>query len=122
MDVMEMSFLSPDSLIIAASEHAAAPQLFLVGAGQGARSLGSFAARYPAVSPDKLWLAFSRREGGHWNLWVEDLRNGSMHRVTDLDCNDTSPGWESNSTTVIYASDCGRAFGLSALQKLQIVP
>ena len=52
-------------------------------------SLGSDEARYPAVSPDGHWLAFSKLQSGNWHLWLRDLHNGQTSRLTHADCNNT---------------------------------
>jgi hypothetical protein len=75
--------------------------------------------RYPAVSPDGTRLAFSRRENGSWQLVVDELSTGAEHQLTHASCNATSPSWES-SRVVLYATDCGRGLGLSALDRVTL--
>ena len=79
-------------------------------------------ARYPAVSPDGRWLAYAEREHGNWQLWIVALAGGEPRRLTSADCNTISPAWRADSKTLIYASDCGRGFALTALGALSAVP
>jgi len=73
--------------------------------------------RYPAISPDGKRLAFSRRERGSWHLFVRTLETRDEQQLTHAFCNAISPSWEDNHT-LLYASDCGRGVGLSALARV----
>lgn len=115
LDVLEMSFLPNGSLIFSAEPGGDRPRLFLVDRAGAISSLGTDEVRYPEVSPDGHWFAFSRLQGGNWHLWLRDLRSGQTTRLTDADCNNAEPAWESDSKTLIYASDCGRALWFYAL-------
>jgi hypothetical protein len=119
-NVLEMSFLPNGSLIFSAESNGARPELFLTSEGGATSSLGSQEARYPAVSPDGRWLAFSELQGGNWHLWLRDLHNGQTSRLTHADCNNVEPSWESDSKTLVYASDCGRALWFTALCRRRI--
>jgi hypothetical protein len=119
-DVLEMSFLPNGSLIFSGESNGARPELFLTSQGGAISSLGSQEARYPAVSPDGHWLAFSELQSGNWHLWLRDLHNGRTSRLTHADCNNVEPSWESDSKTLVYASDCGRALWFSALCRRRI--
>jgi Tol biopolymer transport system component len=114
-DVLEMSFLPNGSLIFSAESNEKRPSLFLVDQTRVISSLGSEEARYPAVSPDGHWLAFSRLQSGNWHLWLRDLHDGRTSRLTHADCNNVEPTWTSDSKTLVYASDCGRALWFTAL-------
>jgi Tol biopolymer transport system component len=78
-------------------------------------------ARYPAVSPDSHWLAYSQLESGNWNLWLRNLNNNQTQRLTRVACNNTEPVWATDSETLIYASDCGRGWGFSALCRRRVI-
>jgi hypothetical protein len=122
-NVLEMSFFPNDSLVFAASVNRGAPGLFTVDPTGGVRALETSVARYPAVSPDGHWLAYSRLEAGNWNLWLRDLNSGGQsHRLTNADCNDVEPTWTADSRTLVYASDCGRALWFTALCSRRIFP
>jgi hypothetical protein len=119
-DVLEMSFLPNGSLIFSAESNGGRPGLFLVDQAGAISSLGSEEARYPAVSPDGHWLAFSRLQSGNWRLWLRDLHNGRTSSLTHADCNNVEPTWASDSKTLVYASDCGRALWFTALCRRHI--
>jgi hypothetical protein len=119
-DVLEMSFFPNDSLIFSAESNEGRPGLFLRDQAGTISSLGSEESRYPAVSPDGRWLAFSELQNGNWHLWLRDLRNGQTSRLTQADCNNVEPNWTSDSKTLIYASDCGRALWFTALCRRRI--
>ena len=87
------------------------------------RSVADEPSRYPSVSPDGRWLAYSRQSGGVWILWLRDLRSEQDMRVTSADCNDIFPSWEADSKTLVFASDCERAaLGLTALYRVRVLP
>ena len=108
--------------IVAAVGGAAYPHMVLLRNSTGeAKSLEEIAGavRYPAVSPDSARLAFSRRESGSWHLFVRDLSTGSEQRLTDGACNATSPAWDDRNR-LLYATDCGRGFGLNAIARIML--
>jgi Tol biopolymer transport system component len=118
-DVLEMT-ITNDGDIIAATGSAASPHLSLLPAKNGEeKSLYEIggAVRYPAVSPDSARLAFSRRETGSWHLFVRDLSTGTERRLTSGACNASSAAWE-DSRTLLYATDCGRGYGLGAVARI----
>jgi hypothetical protein len=75
--------------------------------------------RYPALSSDGTRLAFSRRDHGSWHLSVQDLKTGAEQQLTGGPCNAISPSWESGNT-LLYATDCGRGLGLSAIARVRL--
>jgi hypothetical protein len=115
LNVAEMSFLPNGSLIFSAELNGGRPGLFLVDQAGSVSSLGPEEIRYPAVSPDGHWFAYSMLQGGNWHLWLRDLRSGQTSRLTQADCNNVEPTWQSDSKALIYASDCGRALWFYAL-------
>jgi hypothetical protein len=119
-NVLEMSFLPNGALVFSAESNGGRPGLFLLDRAGAISSLGSDEARYPAVSPDGHWLAFSKLQRGSWHLWLRDLHNGQTSRLTHADCNNVEPTWASDSKTLIYASDCGRALWFTALCRRRI--
>ena len=113
--ILELS-LTPKQSLIVASGGAANPHLVTLDpASSQIRWLEEIhgPVRYPAVSPDGKFLAFSRRESGAWHLFVRDLESGQERQLTSAACNATSPSWD-DSQTVLYVSDCGRGLGLGA--------
>jgi hypothetical protein len=80
----------------------------------------SCSARYPAISPDGKWMAFSCEQAGSWQIHVMDLRTSEDSQLTNSECNSTSPAWTPDSKRVVYATDCGRGLGLTALAELTV--
>jgi Tol biopolymer transport system component len=124
LDVLEVSFDPEDELIFSARRSGQAPALFLTkpGASHVAQQSAPAPRRFPAVSPDGRWLAFSQREVGHWGLWVQDRQTHAARRLTDSDCNSTAPAWYPDSKHLVYATDCARGYGLTALSRIAAVP
>jgi hypothetical protein len=115
LNVLEMSFLPNGSLIFSAEPNGERPGLFLLDQAGSISSLGSGESRYPAVSPDGHWVAYSELQSGNWHLWIRNLHNGQTNILTHADCNNVEPAWLPDSKTLIYASDCGRALWFYAL-------
>ncbi|MCU1298254.1 MAG: hypothetical protein JWO91_2532 [Acidobacteriaceae bacterium] len=76
-------------------------------------------ARYPSISEDGKRLAFSRRISGSWQLVVRELVTGIEQQLTHTACNATLPSWE-DAHTLLYATDCGRGLGLTALARVHL--
>jgi hypothetical protein len=53
-------------------------------------------------------------------LWLEETASGKSKELAGGSCNNNSPAWELDSSEVIFASDCGRAFGLPALYRAPV--
>ena len=121
LSILEMS-VNNNGEIIAAVGGAATPHLSVLhttnGVGRELKEIEG-AVRYPAVSPESQRLAFSRRESGSWHLFTRDLSTGRERRLTQGACNATSPAWE-GPHTLLYATDCGRGFGLSAIARIEV--
>jgi hypothetical protein len=71
----------------------------------------------PVVSPDGRWMAFTSTRSGPEQVWLRNLADGQEMRLTGGNCNSSSPAWALDSKTILFASDCGRAFGLPALYR-----
>jgi len=124
LNVFEASFLTADGLggMVFSASSKSGPSLFTVDESGNVRPLDSEEARYPAVSPDGRWLAYSRLQKGSWNLEIRDLTNGQTREVTHAACNATEPAWAADSKTLLYASDCGRALWFTVICKRQVIP
>jgi hypothetical protein len=121
-DVLEATFLSDDRVIFSA-EPGGRPMLFTADTVNRGIAPQPFIldARYPAVSPDGVWLAYSEEERGSWQVSTLKLSTGEKRRLTNSDCNSVMPTWRDDSKKLIYATDCGRGLGLTALAELQVV-
>lgn len=129
-DVLEAAFF-PDHRVAFAAQPDGRPALFVVDLKtQLVRLLSSpgVRARYPAISPDGEWLAYAREEKGNWQLQVAkfsrpgEIATSDERRLTNADCNSIRPAWLPDSKTLVYATDCGRGLGLTALAKIRAVP
>jgi hypothetical protein len=121
-DVREASFF-PDKGIVFSSRHGGRFRLYKASVDSGViqeMNIPSCSARYPVVSPNGEWMAFSCEQGGTWQLEVMNLNSRKQIRLTNADCNSISPAWNEDSKDLIYATDCGRGLGLTALARLHI--
>jgi Tol biopolymer transport system component len=119
--VLDIAFAPDRSLVLAVAADGASQILRSTAGGQWVR-LTNGEERYPAVSPDGRWLAFSRSNGRAWNLWFQNLQTGEERRLTDADCNQVTPSWEPDSKSILYATDCGRGLFLTALARRRVIP
>lgn len=119
-DVREATF-SADHRMVFSSRRAARFRLFEVDTASGAiqeMTVPTCSARYPAISPDEGWIAFSCEQGGTWQVHVLNRFTGKQMQLTNSDCNSVSPAWTLDSKELIYATDCGRGLGFTALARL----
>jgi hypothetical protein len=72
------------------------------------------------VSPDRKWRVRVRETFTAQQLWLEDTASGKATELAGGSCNNHSPAWELDSSAVIFASDCGRAYGLPALYRAPV--
>lgn len=88
----------------------------------GSSSLVSDSAELasPGISDDGRTLAFAARRGWNWQVWTKDLATGAERRITDGACNSDHPVWEPGLRTIVFASDCGRGFGMPALFRADV--
>ena len=123
-NVLEAAFFPDDRILFAAQPgtEAALFALDLKTRRPWPLSVSMRPTRYPAVSPDGQWLAYSQDEGGDWQLWAMRFSTGEKRRLTWGDCNSISPAWFADSKTLVYATDCGRGVGLTALCRIRVVP
>ncbi len=81
------------------------------------------AATEPAVAPTRKWAAFtSTAVPGPQRIWLRNLATNEARPLTGGNCNSWAPAWELDSRAIIFASDCGRAFGLPALYRATVPP
>jgi Tol biopolymer transport system component len=72
------------------------------------------------ISPDGKWRVRVRNTATSQQLWLEPTAGGEARQLAGGSCNNNSPAWELDSSTVIFASDCGRAYGLTALYRVPV--
>jgi hypothetical protein len=72
------------------------------------------------VSPDRKWRVRVRKTATSEQLWLEDAATGEAKQLAGGSCNNYLPAWELDSSAVIFASDCGRAYGLPALYRAPV--
>ncbi len=121
-NVYEASLLSPAEYAYSATTSDRPPTIFITDATHRDASLGPVPARYPALSPNGQWLAYSRLDRGVWNLWLRDQGTGSTRRIANVPCNQIQPVWEQDSKTLLYATDCGRSLWFTAINRRTVVP
>jgi Tol biopolymer transport system component len=121
-DVREVTWLDDQRLIFSSrrKENFSLYQATLQGNVEEL-SMPSCSARYPAVSPDRRWLAFSCEQAGSWQLHVMTLEGTQERQLTDADCNSFAPAWTTDSKRIVYATDCGRGLGLTALAEVRLI-
>lgn len=121
-NILDISVTSEGD-VIAAVGAVSEPHLSLVRRSTGVMEpLNGIAGpvRYPAISHDGKRLAFSRRQWGSWQLVVRELETGIERQLTHTAaCNATLPSWEGGNT-LLYATDCGRDLGLTAIARIAL--
>jgi hypothetical protein len=120
LNVMEAAFYLADGIIFSA-RRSGQPAFFTTGPylHEVSPEMALKPRRFPSASPDGRWLAFSQLELSNWQLWIRDLDTHEERRLTDSDCNSVAPAWYPDSETLVYATDCGRGYGLTALCRIQ---
>jgi len=122
LNVYEASLLRAGSYAFAASSRGGLPQVYLTDASHANATLGIGESRYPALSPDGAWLAYSRFEDGVWNLWIRDQKTGATRRIGEVPCNQIQPSWMEDSKTLLYGTDCGRSLWFTAIARRKVIP
>jgi hypothetical protein len=121
-NVEEIAISPSGSTIVSATKNQGGARLYEVRGVDQLELIPAGEARYPAISPDGRWLAFSIFRSGYWNLSLRDLSSGAMRRLTTIGCNQTGPAWLADSKTLLYSSDCGRALGFTAICRRRFLP
>jgi hypothetical protein len=121
LNVFEVSYRSPASYAFAASMKDQQPGIYVRDTENSSMAVLDD-SRYPALSPDGRWLAYSHFENGAWNLWLRDENTGSTRRVGNVPCNEVQPSWEADSKTMLYSTDCGRSLWFAAIARRRVIP
>ena len=114
-NIEEIAISPGGSIIVSATQDKGESRLYAVRGVDQLELIPVGEARYPAISPDGRWLAFSSFQSGYWNLSLRDFSTGAVRRLTTAPCNQTEPAWLADSSTLLYSSDCGRALGFTAI-------
>jgi hypothetical protein len=122
LNIYEASFLSKNEYAFSAVEGRHPPQIFLTDAAHLNTPLALGESRYPALSTDGRWMAYSRLDRGVWNLWLRNQRTGLTRRIADEPCNQIQPAWEGDSKTLLYSTDCGRNVWFTAVSRRRVIP
>ena len=122
LNVYEASFRSEHEYAFSAVENGRPPQIYLTDSTHANAPLALGESRYPALSPDGAWLAYSHLDHGVWNLWLRDQRSGAVRRIADIPCNQIQPAWEDDSRTLLYGADCGRSLWFTAISRRRVIP
>ena len=122
LNVYEASFLSTKEYAFSAAEGGRPPRIFLTDAMHHNAPLALGESRYPALSPDGRWIAYSHFEHGAWNLWLRDEMTGATRRIGNVPCNEIQTAWEADSKTLLYSTDCGRSLWFTAIARRKVVP
>jgi Tol biopolymer transport system component len=72
------------------------------------------------ASPDGKWAVFTLTRNGPEQVWLRNLADGREMLLTGGNCNSSSPTWALDSKSIVFASDCDRAFGLPALYRARL--
>lgn len=122
MNVYEAAFVSKREYVVSAAKDGGYPQLYLTDGSGKDLPLALGVSRYPALSPDGRWLAYSHLDHGVWNLWLRNQRDGAVRRIADVPCNEIQPAWEGDSKTLLYSTDCGRSVWFTAVARRKVLP
>jgi Tol biopolymer transport system component len=122
LNVYEAAFLSEGDYAFSAVEGRHPPQIYLTDGTHMSAPLALHYSRYPALSRDGHWMAYSHFEHGAWNLWIRDQSTGMTRRITDVPCNELQPAWEDDSKTLLYDTDCGRSLWFTAVARRKVIP
>lgn len=71
------------------------------------------------ASPDGQRLVFRKLMHNRWQLVMMDLATKQERQLTFGDCNAFAPAWM-NETKIVYATDCERGLGLTALASIDV--
>ncbi len=122
LNVYEASFVSPVEYAFSATQDGSTPHIYITDEEHQNVQLDLGESRYPAISMDRRWMAYSHFEDGRWNLWLRNQKTGEKHRISNVPCNQIQPAWEEGSKSILYGTDCGRSLWFTAIARRQVVP
>jgi TolB protein len=98
------------ALLFFAARSEGGSQLFAQPEGTTARyplTAGDWDDRDPAVSPEGSRLAFASNRGGTWDLYLMELANGNVQRLTDTPGYEGRPTWSPDGLWLAYEAYYG---------------
>jgi len=117
-----VAFLPSGELVFTASTTESRVRIALYAALPGAapRQLSAPGEEIDSVGavPSR-FIAITRLEHDHWQLGYLDPASGRETLLTHQDCNASAPSWV-DADTLLYATDCARGYGLTALATARI--
>jgi Glycosyltransferase family 87/WD40-like Beta Propeller Repeat len=122
LNIYEASFIAEKEYAFSAVEDSNPPQIYLTDETHSNTPIALGESRYPALSPDGHWMAYSHFERGMWNLWVRDQTTGRTRRIADVPCNQIEPAWQDDSKTILYGTDCGRSLWFTTIARRRVIP
>jgi len=84
--------------------YAAAPAEMATPARWRQLTRGYDPVRAPALSPDAQRVAFQARRDGNWEIYILDLQNGGITRVTNALAYDGAPTWSPDGKQIAFES------------------
>jgi hypothetical protein len=121
-DARDVAFF-PDHRLVFSSKRSGQFRFYAVDPGTGVireMDVPTCSARYPAISRDGNWMAFSCEQAGSWQIHTLNLQTGQDSQRTNADCNSTRSVWTVDGRELIYETDCGRGLGLPVLARLRV--
>ena len=122
LHVYEATFLSEREYAFSATGDGGPTTVYLTDPTHKNEALALGESRYPALSPDGRWLAYSHFEEGAWNIWIWDQQTGAARQIGKVPCNQIQSSWEGDSKTLLYGTDCGRGLWFTAIARRKVVP
>ena len=58
----------------------------------------------PQWSPDDKWIAFQSKRDGNWEIYVINVGNGIVTRVTNNSAEDVDPAWSFDQQSLLFRS------------------
>ena len=111
----------PSGTFLLSAVYQGRERIFTVSQGTAPRSLTGYddAASSPALSPDGTLLVMQKLVAERWQLVILNLSSGATKQLTYGDCNAYTPSWKDNHI-LLYATDCMRGMGMTALATLSV--